>query len=69
VLRSRIATLEELFKKPAGDGEETKLRAEVLMCVSGLRLGWILKPFQQTQNHRKSIAAVAREVCDSTIRR
>ena len=49
VLRSRIAILEKLFEQPASDEKETKLREELLMYASGLRLDWILKPSQQAQ--------------------
>lgn len=36
MLYSRGATLEELFKKPAGDEAETQRRQELLMYESGL---------------------------------
>ena len=37
MLYSRGATLEEIFKKPAGDWEETQRRQELLMYESGLQ--------------------------------
>jgi hypothetical protein len=44
ILQSRIAALEELFKRPAGDEKETKRREGLLTYASGLRLGSMLNP-------------------------
>jgi len=43
-LCTRIATLEKLFEKPAGDEKETERREELSVYASRLYSGWILKP-------------------------
>jgi len=46
ILYSRITRLAELFGVPASDGVEEDRRERFLTYAIGLRLGWMLKPFQ-----------------------